>query len=143
MSSCFYGNITKYYFNGSIYQKCYSSCEICEQTPGTGTNHQCKTCLTNYYPKNDNLSSCFTGDQDTYYFDGNIYLKCYPSCLTCTMLGTPADHKCTKCVNNFYPKIDNLTSCFSEEQKGYFFDGNFYQKCEDCESTDESNYIIK
>jgi hypothetical protein len=143
MSSCFYGNITGYYFNGSIYQKCYSSCEICEQTPGTATNHQCKTCLTNYYPKIDNISSCFTGDQDAYYLDGNIYEKCYPSCLTCTTLGTTADHKCTKCVNNFYPKIDNLTSCFSEEQVGYFFDGNFYQKCEDCESTDEGNYIIK
>jgi hypothetical protein len=132
MSSCFYDNIPGYYFDGRIYQKCYSSCATCNSTPGTDDNHQCLTCIIDYFPKVDNLTSCFTDNQDTYYFDGAIYQKCYPSCLICANIGTAYDHKCLKCLDYYYPKIDNPTSCFTGVQEGYSFNGNNYQKCQDC-----------
>jgi hypothetical protein len=130
ITSCFEGDIEKYYFDGSIYQKCYSSCKSCDTTPGNDDNHQCKTCLYNYYAKADNPSSCFTGSIDNYYLDGDKYQKCYPSCLTCETLGTISNYKCLTCENNYYPKIDNLTTnCYTGEQDGYYFDGNYYQLC--------------
>jgi hypothetical protein len=138
MTSCFSGDIAGYYFDGTIYQKCYSSCQTCQDIAGTYDNHQCKTCLINYYPKVDNLSSCFTVTVDNYYFEDNIYHKCYSTCLTCNTIGDFTDHLCTVCLPYYYPKIDKTTSCFNGEQEGYYFDGTVYQICDiSCNNIEE------
>jgi hypothetical protein len=129
MTSCFTGSLLNYYFDGQVYQKCYSTCQTCTTTPGTDTNHQCNACTNNYYPKYDNMTSCFTGGQSSYYFDGTIYQKCYPSCQTCTIKGVDTNHQCSFCLTNYYPKVDNMTSCFNNAQAQYYFDGKIYQKC--------------
>jgi hypothetical protein len=135
MSNCFYDNIPGYYFDGSIYQRCYSSCATCDSTHGTDDNHQCLTCIIDYFPKVDKLTSCFTDNQETYFFDDAIYQKCYPSCRICTNLGTITDHKCLKCLDYYYPKSDNLTSCFTGEQEGYTFNGKTYQRIDIIKTT--------
>jgi hypothetical protein len=128
-SSCFTGPQNLYYFDGSIYQNCYSTCQTCETTPGTGSNHQCKTCIANYFPKVDNLASCYTGPQTKYYLDVSIYKQCFSTCETCNTIGDNTDHKCNTCISNYFPKVDNMTSCFNGAQSEYYLDTNIYQKC--------------
>jgi hypothetical protein len=140
-TSCFNGDIEGYYFDGSIYQKCYLTCLTCTNVPGTQSNtqgissdHQCSSCLVNYFPKIDYMTSCFTGDQDGYYFDGTIYQSCFSTCKTCTnMPGTASNHQCMQCKQDYYPKIDNMSSCFTGVLNGYYLDENIYKICDtDC-----------
>jgi hypothetical protein len=130
-SNCFTGVVQLYYLDIDIYRKCYPSCLTCT-TLGTESNHQCTSCLTNYYPKVDNRISCFTGDQGYYYFDGSIYQKCYSTCKTCTNLpGSDSNHQCTQCISDYFPKIDNISSCFTGYQYGYYLDKDIYKQNEE------------
>jgi hypothetical protein len=132
MTSCFVSPVNGYYLDtNNIFQKCYSTCATCTNTAGTATNHQCKLCLANYFPKSDNLTSCFTGTIDGYYFDktANLYQKCYSTCKVCNSVGTLSDHLCTVCLDTYFPKVDALTSCFTGNQDSYYFDVNIYRTC--------------
>jgi hypothetical protein len=139
-TSCFTGDVPLYYFDGTVYQKCYSTCDTCKTTQGNDDDHQCKTCTAGYYPKIDNKSSCFTGTVPNYFLINGIYQMCYPSCATCTkQIGTPSNHQCTACQTDHYPKADNKSSCFKDHVSQYYFDGleyqNCYSSCEKCEVT--------
>jgi hypothetical protein len=129
-TSCFTGDITNYYLDKTknLYIQCFSTCQSCTAV-GTDLDHLCKSCLKNYFPKSDALTSCFTGNINGYYFDSKVYQKCHPKCISCTGLGTDTDNKCTTCIQNYYPKSDDMTNCFSGTFPGYSFDGQRFFKC--------------
>jgi hypothetical protein len=134
-NNCYTGQYPQYYLDNGIYKKCYPTCQECNIT-GDEVDHQCTTCVAKYYPKIDFATNCFTDIQAYYYLDdNNIYQKCYPTCLTCSSMGTEIDHKCLSCVNNYYPNVDNPTSCFTGQQDGYTLEGTMYQKCQNCSTT--------
>jgi hypothetical protein len=130
-SSCFNGSQVKYYFDKatSMYQKCWSTCNTC-LGQGSDSDNQCDTCIDKYFHKVDQMTNCFTGSLDKYYFDGKIYQKCYPSCQTCTTT-PPTDtiHQCTKCLDGYYPTSDDKSTCFTGDVDGYFFSNGLYSKC--------------
>jgi hypothetical protein len=133
--SCFAGDQVQYYMDNGIYKRCYSTCLSCN-TLGDEVNHHCLTCLNGYYPKIDSINNCYTDIQNYYYLDeNNIYQKCYPTCLTCLTLGSATDNKCVTCLDNYYPKVDNLSSCFTGSQEGYKLESNIYQKCDNCSTS--------
>jgi hypothetical protein len=139
-TSCYSGTIPGYVLDGSIYQKqssCYTLCETCKGYPTDATKDMlCKTCKTGYYPKYDNMTSCFNGKIPGYTLVGSIYQKepdCYSPCKTCT--GIPSnpsiDMLCepNSCVSGYFPRVDKMTSCFQGVIPGFYFDGYVYQKC--------------
>jgi hypothetical protein len=130
-NNCFTDPVPQYYFDGTIFQKCYPSCQTCKSIIPTITNHQCNICLAGYYPKADNLTSCFTGNLDNYYLDANnIYQQCFTSCKSCKVKGDYTDNKCDSCLDNYYPSVDNMTSCFKTPLDLYYLDSNnIFQKC--------------
>jgi hypothetical protein len=128
LTSCFTGDIPQYCLDNNIYKKCYSTCQTCKGL-GTDSDHKCSSCIFNYFPKADQPTSCFTGGIPQYCLDNNIYKKCYSTCQTCKGLGTDSDHKCSSCITNYFPKVDQLTSCFTGDIPQYYFDEKIYQKC--------------
>jgi hypothetical protein len=151
MTSCFQGAISGYIFDGSIYKQnsgCFYLCKACTGYPTNPTvNMLCNSnsCIDGYYPKEDNMTSCYQGAVSGYTLVGSIYKKnpiCYSLCTTCT--GYPTDQSidmlCKQCVKGYYPKEDNMTSCFEGTIAGYILDGKVYKKqpacyslCESCE----------
>jgi hypothetical protein len=129
---CYTGVIPGYFLYVNLYHKCYNTCQACKKL-GTFEIQECDACIEGYYPKVDNPTSCFIDPVNNYYLKDNIYQKCYPSCLTCTTIGTDIDHKCTACETNYYPKIDNMTSCFTGFQDPYYLNSdNIYAPCDTC-----------
>jgi hypothetical protein len=149
-TGCFTGNVDGYYLQGSIYYKCYPSCKACSKV-GNDTDHACDSCLSKYYPKVDATTSCFTGTINFYYFDltNNIYKKCFTNCKTCTALGDATNNKCNSCIDKYYPKVDNMTNCFTSPTDFYYLDGsvfkNCYNSCQICSSvgTDANHQCTK
>jgi hypothetical protein len=130
MTNCFTSPQSKYYLDGTnIFQKCYSTCDTCNTTPGNSSNHQCTNCIIGYYPKNDNMTSCFTGPQSSYYLSGSVYQKCFSTCQTCNATGNSSNHQCQSCLSGYFPKVDNMTSCFTGTQSKYYLDTNLYKQC--------------
>jgi hypothetical protein len=124
-----------YYFVVNIWRKCYNLCKSCTGfPPNPSINMLCNSnlCIANYFPKEDNLTSCFNGNIPQYYLNTNMYKKCYTACQTCT--GYPTDSTtnmlCSTCISGYYPKEDNLTSCFTGIQTNYKLNGTIYQKCD-------------
>jgi hypothetical protein len=80
--------------------------------------------IASWYPKEDNMTSCFNGSMLGYYLDtSNIYKNCNPACESCTYKETDTSMFCNKCTYGYYNKVDNMTSCFKYEVPQYFFDG--------------------
>jgi hypothetical protein len=136
--NCFAGDQPPYYFDGKIYQRCYPTCASCS-SGGTEADNQCSTCINNYYPKIDSLTSCYTGIVNNYYLDTALYKNCYSSCKQCPSLGIDSEHECTECLDNYYPKIDKLTNCYTGELAGYFFNGTLYMVTSDQQSDGSTN----
>ena len=94
---------------------CYESCLECNYNiHGTNENHQCSTCITNYYRYENNQNqkgyyNCYKTDDpkvsEGVYFDNRdlFYYKCDISCKTCRDNIT-----CITCNNGYY---------FTEESK--------------------------
>jgi hypothetical protein len=142
MNNCYNSEQLGYYLSNNIYQKCFSSCQTCS-TLGNDLNHNCTKCIANYYPKTDNTSSCFTGNQEKYYIDGLVYQNCYPTCLTCTNIaGTSDNHQCVTCESGYYPKLDNFSSCFTGQQNFYYLDNNIYKPCKVQSCSEELNIQV-
>jgi hypothetical protein len=131
-TNCFTGLQPNYYLDINLYKKCYETCQYCK-TIGNIQNHQCETCVSNYYPKIDNPTSCFTNSQDYYYLYNNMYKQCYPTCLKCAAEGSENNHQCIICIPNYFPKSDNMTSCFTGFQHPYYLNTDYiYTLCETC-----------
>lgn len=62
---------------------------------------------------------------------------CYLSCGSCNAVGNSSNHQCTSCNSNYYPLVDNSSSCHlsSEVIKTYYFNSNNFSKCSaDCDA---------
>jgi hypothetical protein len=155
-SNCYAQPITGYYLDGNIFRKgtgCSPVCQTCNQ-PSTQTNPNCLTCMANYFPKEDNKTGCFTGDQSQYYFDNinKIYKKCYPkeddpyncyygdqpqyyldngiykrcfsACATCIIQGDDLENQCTTCLSGYYPKVNSMSNCYGGIPNYHYLDTN-------------------
>jgi hypothetical protein len=159
MTSCFQGDIPDYTFNGSIYTKkpkavsCYSLCKTCTAYPvNLLVDMLCNSnsCIDGYFPKEDNLTSCFQGVVSGYQLEGSVYRKvipshsnlaplnppqnnCYKLCANCSGYPTnpSMDMLClpNSCIGGYYPKVDKMTSCFNGSIPKFYLDGYVYQKC--------------
>jgi hypothetical protein len=140
MSSCFQGDILGYTLVGSVYQKssqCYSLCETCTSKATNPTKDmKCEKCISGYYPKIDNQSSCFKDTIELYYLDKStdrpVYKNCYSLCNTCSQYPDDytKDMSCTSCIKGYYPMaVEKPTSCFQGKIPQYYIDANGYQKC--------------
>jgi hypothetical protein len=124
-----------YLVPGVGFKKCYSLCKTCTwypEKPDINMSCNSNSCTTNYYPKVNNMTSCFTGILPQYYFDGKIYQKCYFLCDSCDVAGTDTNNQCKTCIKDYFPKEDDMTNCFTGLVEDYYFDDitNIYRKCE-------------
>ena len=107
--------------------------------PNINIKNICNKCNSNFYPKEDNLS---TNDSNTncyknpkgYYLDNNdsIYKKCYFSCESCSIKGNNVTHNCLSCNLNFSFEIknnDNYKNCYTECKYYYYFDNESNYHC--------------
>ena len=100
--------ITKYYVD-----PCYSTCKTCIEN-GTTTDHNCITCIDEYYfiYQTDNCAK----DPDEYYLDEEdtelVYKHCYTSCKKCTELGGDEHNKCNECKSGYISYIDETYPSF-------------------------------
>jgi hypothetical protein len=135
MTSCFNGVITGFYFDGYVYQKCFSLCKTCKGYPANPSiDMKCDTCLENYYTSADNPSSCYSGDIDLFYLDSSIkiYKPCQPSCQSCSSGPDSNGQNCKKCKEEYYPVGNNISNCFKKDDQtldGYYFNNTQFNKC--------------
>ena len=54
--------------------------------------------------------------------------KCYYICKKCISHGNENHNNCKECINDYYPKIDNINNCYKEPD-GYYLDNNIYKPC--------------
>jgi hypothetical protein len=137
MTSCFKVDnpISGFYFDGYIFQKCYSLCESCKQYPSNPEKDMsCDTCISGTYPKQNNSTSCFSGNIESYYFDttDKIYKKCYSLCQTCSQYAEGESHFCLSCKSDHYP-LGKSSNCYKKDEnvEGYYLDGSTFSPCFD------------
>ena len=143
-----------YYMNDSLkrtIEKCDVKCEKNCILDFPTNNVICESCnnAENYYKKEDGeiidgYYDCFTGSVETYYLDDvtdKEYKKCYVTCLFCSELGDPEDHKCTACSSQY---TQNGTFCFLNCPYYHYFDTNKVYKCTEGEECprDFPNLIV-
>ena len=122
-----YSELRGYYLAGnSAFKKCENSCDTCFSS----TENDCITCKTGYYFTEDS-HLCRQNGINYYYLDSTskILRKCHPNCLTCTDEPTESSMKCSQCKPDYFPKEDNLNSCYNGQIDYYYKDGNIYRKC--------------
>jgi hypothetical protein len=121
----------------SIYcQNCYTSCGGCTSL-GTSTNHMCSSCKASYYPLSDASNMCFQTTDTTrptnYFFNVDIFTKCYASCATCIQVGYSVAHNCGSCATTYYPLSDNRSMCYVQGDTSvpasYIFQTNQFTRC--------------
>ena len=74
---------------------------------------------------------------DNTYNCNKQFIICYTTCQTCYDCdGNKNDHKCNKCIDGYYKKVDGKNNCYTEEEKrqlfpNYFLDkeNNIFDKC--------------
>jgi hypothetical protein len=132
-----------YFFSNGIFLLCYNTCASCTAT-GDSQNHNCNTCRTNYYVKEDMLTNCYlnTDIPKGYYLDliAKLFKKCYSTCTQCTQVGDANDNRCTTCAYGYSKIIDKPTNCVPSNVPipGYFLDSNnntftkCYNTCKTC-----------
>ena len=100
---------------------CPNVCSTCTETLVEGLMN-CLTCIDDYYKLEDNLTECYEGSSevDGYYFDVDIFKKCYISCETCSNPSNAENHNCKKCKENYKNLEDNLTQCYENPPDGYY-----------------------
>ena len=110
--------------------KCYSTCKKCINY-GNEDNHNCSQCISDFYPKIDNLKSCYNGKVVGYFLFDNYYQNCYSSCKNCYGFGNEYIHNCSECISNYVylDEPDVKLNCF-EKCLNYNFDKNLNEyKC--------------
>jgi len=94
--------------------ECYPSCGTCYKFSKDDEDHQCKTCQTDYYFKQDS-HNCYKEISEYYYFDEEkeIFSPCYIDCVTCRGPGDSQNMNCLSCEEefNFYDKSKNCLKC--------------------------------
>ena len=131
-----YSSIPNHYLEPTIhkFKPCYYTCLTCNGD-GTEYNHNCDTCISNYYKKyNDEYNNCYNITPEQYYFNEteDIYKPCFSSCLTCSGDGTENSNNCIECLNNYYKKEFDLNdNCYNTTPDYHYFDDidNLYKPC--------------
>jgi hypothetical protein len=136
--------LDNYYLNSNKFKRCYNSCVTCQST-GTSTQHQCQSCESGYYARSDDSTMCHQQSETVvgYYFNTNVWTKCYDSCASCTTTGTASDNICGICMTNYYPLEDKLTNCNlgTNQLYNYYLDSTVnkfkrcYTLCSSCQAT--------
>ena len=105
--NCYNNNetIENYFFNGSLFKRCYQLCKTC-YTSGNIYNNSCNECIDyHYFIYDDNLIyNCIEeGTQPINYYlnDNDTYLKCYNNCLSCSNGGNRENNNCSRCIDNY------------------------------------------
>jgi hypothetical protein len=123
-----------YYYDGSTFSPCYSSCNQCK-TSGTAQENNCTQCKSGYSPLANNHLMCYpnTSSVDNYFFDVDKFSLCYKSCQNCSEAGTNIDNNCIICAIDYYPLIDNSSQClYKTTTVNYYYADNvnkIFQKC--------------
>jgi hypothetical protein len=111
-SNCYLTRPSQHYLSTSpdIWKPCQPSCETCS-VDGTSSDHQCDTCFTAFYPKQDDTlpKNCYK-DPEYYYLSASIYRRCYESCKTCSSAGNSSNHMCNTCEDNYKHLFENTST---------------------------------
>ena len=114
---------------------CYETCTSCNsEIMGTYDNHQCSSCITNYFRYDNGQNqkgfyNCYTTDdprvKEGVFFDeqDQYYYKCDISCKECRNNKT-----CITCNNGYYFKFDSVIESERLNEKCYNLipDHNYY-----------------
>ena len=104
-----------YFLNDTIQKtidKCHFSCRQCINY-GNEFNHNCSECISNYYPKIDNMNNCYN-EAEGYYLYSNIYHNCYSTCKNCYGFGNEYINNCKECISKytFLNEFDLKYNCY-------------------------------
>ena len=110
--------------------KCMTNIK-CQECPLSGNeNNLCSGCNIEggYYPKAEEstltLKNCYdsTTIPKNYFFNDNSqYELCYESCGSCGEKGDESVHKCIKCKDDTYAKLNNDNNCYKICANYYYF----------------------
>ena len=124
----------------NIFKKCHDNCKKCEKL-GNNDENYCTECKEGFYLiENDNKGNCYNTFPDiNYYFDNNMYKKCYRTCKTCTqgfeIIDNKIKHNCFTCIENSF-KLENdefPNNCYLISELGdnyHQIDDNNINKCD-------------
>lgn len=132
---------TGYYFDGigSIYRKCPTSCETCNN----GNASSCTQCASGYYRTEDldansnwvvasYPTNCYSSYNGRYLEKTTGGLRPCPSannCSTCIKDNT-ASFVCLSCIANYYLiENDSKGQCLNSAPSGYFLSNSVWKKC--------------
>ena len=123
-TKCYFSPLEGYRLIGDEWYNetlCPNVCETCTETLVEGLMN-CLTCIDGYYKLENNLTECYEGSSeiDGYYFDVDIFKKCYLSCETCSNPSYLYNHNCKVCKENYKNLEDNSTQCYENPPDGYY-----------------------
>ena len=130
-----------YNINTELFEKCFASCKTCDEY-GNDSTTKCTSCdvSKNYFPLENDGSQCFnvnTKPQNTF-LNGNVFVFCHESCLTCNSKGTENNSQCLKCDNDngYYSVYNKESNCINQEIKNKYHKDKYldyythkYQQC--------------
>ena len=133
----------EYYFSNEDdkFHKCYYSCEKCINDDIDENNHNCLSCINNYYFE-ENANNCYnlTYIEKGYYFDNftinddelPVFKKCYDNCKTCKNKLIGNEMNCESCITDYYKK-NGTNNCYNIDllNEGYYLKDNLFYKCEE------------
>ena len=128
---------------------CYNNCADCEDKESNENSQYCKVCKENYYfvEGTQNCMSINDMNNTNYYFDGNIFKKCYSNCKTCSGGGSDSEMKCLTCNEGNY--LAEPSNCINDITHYYYDSGDnkykhCYQTCDTCNAySSESSHECK
>ena len=148
---CFSGNQEGYYFDSTIYKKCYRTCSNCYGY-GNEEYHNCSECNIGY-PIEIHIAdskNCYNDCPYYYYISRSSYNKYCTESLICPSNYNKLISEKSQCINkcedddNYkyelnnqcyitcpsgtYPK-ENEYLCLTEKPGGYHLDSTIYKKC--------------
>ena len=138
-------NSTNYFLDTELdkIKRCHDACQTCD---GPYPNN-CILCSDGYYHKEDDNIGCFNNDSigQGYYFDTDIYKKCYISCKTCVIGGDGTNNNCIKCIDNYHFDSNIDGNCITKSI-GYYVDENdkyqqCYERCKTCDGPNANNCL--
>ena len=123
-------------------EKCHINCKKCQKGP-LENNNNCEICKDNYYKKkNDELNNgiyfnCYNNEtiSENYFLNiiNNQYEPCHINCKNCEEEGNDIDNKCKECKlgYSFIMNNNNISNCYEDCNKLYYFNSNNEYKCEE------------
>ena len=110
-----------------------AACKVCNE------DGSCSSCnnINGYYHKKEesenSIKNCYNTAPQKYFLNESTsqYEPCYSSCKTCESSGTPTNHNCADCIDN-YLKINLDNNCYQNcGENYYYFNNNNEYACSD------------